>query len=127
MAKIGVPEFKRDPVRSLTRWRIRSMRQARTACTLLAFRRYAFGEGRLSKGAGVQFTVSIDIRTDSHHVSRFEIIDNSQRRRRSDEEKQRIVEGSFLGAAGGEGTEARDLQAAVIRLAQGVSRAPPRP
>lgn len=37
----------------------------------------------------------MDILTDSHHVTRLEIVDTGRRRRWSFEEKQRIVEESF--------------------------------
>jgi transposase len=39
----------------------------------------------------------MDIRTDSRHVSRLEIVDTGRRRRWSDAEKLRIVEESFSG------------------------------
>src|SRR5215208_4009558 len=39
----------------------------------------------------------MDIRTDSHQVTRLEVVDTGRRRRWSDHEKRRIVEESLLG------------------------------
>ena len=39
----------------------------------------------------------MDIRTDSHHVTRLEVVDTGRRRRWSDHEKRRIVEESLSG------------------------------
>jgi len=39
----------------------------------------------------------MDILTDSHHISRLDIVDTGRRRRWSDEAKLRIVEESFSG------------------------------
>src|SRR5215210_1093922 len=40
----------------------------------------------------------MDIRTDSHHVTRLEVVDTGRRRRWSDHEKRRIVEESLSGS-----------------------------
>ncbi len=40
----------------------------------------------------------MDILTDSHHISRLEVVDTGRRRRWSDAEKLRIVEESLSGA-----------------------------
>lgn len=43
----------------------------------------------------IELTVSMDILTDSHQITRLEIVDTGRRRRWSDSEKVRIVEESL--------------------------------
>ena len=52
-------------------------------------------EGRLARACLIELTVGMDTLTDSHPITRLEIVDTGRRRRWSDSEKVRIVEESL--------------------------------
>ena len=65
----------------------------------------------------------MDILTDSHHVSRLEVVETGRRRRWSDAEKLRIVEESMAGPqlVSATARASRGFEAAPVLVAQGLS------